>query len=367
LSPTVSLPEFRPLSDTALAQAKINLSLAVLGKRPDGYHELFGLMARIGLHDELTISGSPFPDDPDWAASGSGSQTESDPTADSLRFRDELGEPLTGQLVNNKGFLGPDNLVLRAVRAFRAETGYPLGPVRARLKKRIPLMAGLGGGSSDAAAALLILNRHLAADTGQGLSQDALRELALGLGADLAFFLESAPLCWAGGVGERLAPALREIPGQAIILINPGVELSTASVFAQLGLTTGPSRSIRLMAELREPGSDLLSAAKTDDEAVISVKAGSGRISGLDPGLGHNDLEIAATRLCPALSRVRGSLGATSPAPIHMGLSGSGPTFWALYETEEDAQRSLISFSWPASWWIKIVPLHGRRSGTLAV
>lgn len=288
------------------AQAKINLSLRVLGKRPDGYHELMGLMARVGLHDEVSLS-----------LAGPGGE-------DVLAFEDRIGEPFGGTLAGDGEFAGPRNLALRAVRAFREETGRPGGPVRVSLVKGIPLGSGLGGSSSDAAAVLRILGRKWP------VGGERLGRLALGLGADVPFFLGAGPFCWAGGVGERLRPYHGPMPGGYAALVNPGIKLSTAKVFAQLGLTSGLKGSISLIAE--------------------SVQ-GDGQ-----PFWGVNDLEGAAVSLCPALSMVREAIAKADPAPVRMGLSGSGATYWAVYGRLGEARAAAGSLA-GQGFWVRVVTL----------
>jgi 4-diphosphocytidyl-2-C-methyl-D-erythritol kinase len=293
---------------TAPAPAKINLSLRVLGKRPDGFHELFGLMAKIGLRDDVRLSPA-----------------EGGRDLDELACEDLLGPPFGGTLALDGGFLGPENLALRAVRAFRQETGHPGFPVVVCLAKRVPLRAGLGGGSSDAAAVLRILNRRGLVAPGR------LATLARDLGGDVPFFLEDGPMCWAGGIGERLRPHAGPRPGTHVVLVNPGLQVSTAAAFGRLGLTTGPGSSISLFAEPSFSPS-------------------------LVPPIGHNDLEEAAMGLHPSLAGVKATIASVSPAPDSVGLSGSGPTFWALYGGQGLAARAARSLARPG-WWVAVAPL----------
>jgi 4-diphosphocytidyl-2-C-methyl-D-erythritol kinase len=290
----------------AEAPAKVNLSLRVLGKRPDGFHELFGLMAKIGLCDDVFIEPA-------------------DGCRDELAFEDLLGPPFGGSLSQDGGFVGQDNLVLRAVTAFRRETGHPLFPVKVTIAKRVPLKAGLGGGSSDAAAALRILNRRGIADPAR------LAFLARGLGGDVPFFLEDSPACWASGIGERLRPYEGARPGTHVVLANPGLQVSTADAFARLGLTSGPSSSNSLTAEL-------------------------GYFPAQVPAVGHNDLEQAAVGLHPSLACLKRLMASASPPPGSVGLSGSGPTFWALYDGQDLACEAASSISRPG-WWVAVAPI----------
>lgn len=343
------------------APAKVNLSLRVLGRRPDGYHELFGLMAKIGLADRVELSWTfEAGKEPSWERPGEPARPPEEgapagPRAgDTLEVVDELGPPFRGVLGADAGFRGPENLVMRALAAFRTATGFPGAPVAARVTKRVPPGAGLGGGSSDAAAVLLTLNALLAefwsrrrgGDGGGGpgrvsssgvsrpLDRRALLALGAALGSDVPFFLDGAGRLLAGGRGELLAPYAGSVPGSALLLFNPGFPLPTARVFGFSSfpvLTTGPGSSNSLFAQF----------------------AGGPR--GLRPEFGRNDLEPAALGLAPSLGRVRETLSRLAPAPLCLGLSGSGPTYWALFGDWSGAAGALASTAdsaWPSSrWW----------------
>jgi 4-diphosphocytidyl-2-C-methyl-D-erythritol kinase len=297
------------LGAAALAEAKVNLSLRVIGRRPDGYHELYGLMARLSLADALFFS-------------------RADGSSDTLSYECELESPLAGSLDN--GFKGENNLALKALRSFRKLTGEPKVPLNIHIVKRIPLSAGLGGGSSDACSVLRFLNQS-------GLLSDSdLKALALSLGGDVPFFLEKSPRCLAGGVGEVLQPFDGQVPGTHVLLVNPGFALSTAEVFQQLSLTISAKSSNSLNADLR---------------ATFGP--------GLAPLFGQNDLFPGALRLCPALEKVQAAIAKLIPSPLVYGLSGSGPTFWALYATLQEAQRAGQNAAEQAKnkWWIKTAVL----------
>ena len=180
-------PPRRPRRLTLRASAKVNLSLEVLGKRPDGYHEVVTVMHAVDLYDRLTLEAAPTlsfsSDDPDL------------PT-------DER------------------NLVMRAARLLKEAASVEAG-ARIELKKRIPVAGGLGGGSSDAAAALWGLNRLWKLRW----TRARLMELAVGIGMDVPFFLGVGPAL-ATGRGEHLKP-LGKTGGYALVLVNPRVGLST--------------------------------------------------------------------------------------------------------------------------------------------
>ncbi len=271
----------------AEAPAKVNLALRVLGRRPDGYHELDTVLARLDLADRLRL---------DLAGPG----------PDSLTARTSLAASLPPD------FEGSDNLALRAVRAYREETGWPEAGIRLDLEKNIPWGAGLGGGSADGAAVLAVLNRAAP----EPLPAPRLAALALALGADLPFCLAGTALARAGGVGETLSappPAFEFFRGRPLWLIKPDFTLSTARVFANLGLTNPPPRH------------NLESS----------------------PHPGENDLLAPALRLAPALDEVVRAVQSLKPGA--WGLSGSGPTFW-LHGAEADPAR--LARTRP-NWWIR--------------
>lgn len=193
----------RPVTETwsDICPAKINLRLAVTGRRADGYHDLISLVARISLADGLSMSWSPGE------------------AADSL-------EVAGGEVPADE-----NNLVLRAIRSFRKQVPFA-GRIQARLEKRIPIGAGLGGGSSDAAAAL----RGLQTLWNDPLNEEELRGLAVGLGADVPFFLGPTPAVMRG-IGEQLEP----VPGwrEALaawrpVVFCPGFGISTPWAYQEL-------------------------------------------------------------------------------------------------------------------------------------
>jgi 4-diphosphocytidyl-2-C-methyl-D-erythritol kinase len=267
------------------APAKINLWLKVVGRRPDGYHLLESLVAFTDLADEI----------------------EARP-ADGLTLAVEgpMAPALAGE---------PDNLVLKAARLLGDRAA--VAPRAAlRLSKRIPVAAGLGGGSADAAAALKALVELWRV----ALPVEELFDLAARLGADV-------PMCLAGrtalvsGVGERLAPA-PPLPPCALLLVNPGIALPTAEVFA---------------ARRGDFSPPLSAPSWTDLAGFVAALAARG-----------NDLTDAAISLRPAIGEVLGFLRRTDGAR-HVAMSGSGATCFALYETAESAQRAAARV--PSGWW----------------
>lgn len=191
---------------TLFAPAKLNLFLQVLGKRPDGYHELDTLMVSVGIYDSLRFTEEP-----------SGGIELRCRDAGSIFRRDaDRGQTLP---------TGEDNLVVRAARLLQESTGTRRG-ARIELCKRIPLAAGLGGGSSDAAATLVGLNRFWKL----GLSSPELHALAARLGSDVNFFLSPTPLARCRGRGEQIEP-LRLPLALHFVIARPRTGIATAQVF----------------------------------------------------------------------------------------------------------------------------------------
>jgi 4-diphosphocytidyl-2-C-methyl-D-erythritol kinase len=254
------------------APAKVNLTLEVLGRRPDAYHEVRSVVQAISLADRLTLA-----------------------TADSLSLHCDRAD-----------LEGPDNLAWRAAALLREATGYARGAA-IRLVKRVPVAAGLGGGSSDAAAALRGLNRLWRV----ALPDERLRALGARLGADVPFFLGAGTCALAAGRGERLTP-LPPLPRRWLVLLKPPFGLATASVFRAFP------------PERWSDGSRTL-------EWVRRVQAGS------DVPPPFNDLEAVALDLAPAAVQAHDALLAAGAPLAHM--SGSGPTFFALFGQVADARR----------------------------
>jgi 4-diphosphocytidyl-2-C-methyl-D-erythritol kinase len=278
----------------ARAPAKVNLGLRILGRRPDGLHELESLFAPLDLADELELH-----------ISGSGGPR--------VRLRDAGGAfPAPG----------PPNLAVQAAEAFLARAGCDWS-VEIRLAKHVPLAAGLGGGSSDAGSVL----RALAGHAPGVVPADELVRLARALGADVPFFLDPRP-AWVGGIGERIEPC-PELPRLALLLVNPGFALSTAEVyraFDALG-PWGPP-----------PPRPSLTAALAGGEALAALL--------------HNDLEAPARRLRPELGALRRRLEALGPWGV--GMSGSGPTLFAVFEGPEQAARALAEGGFGPPCWARV-------------
>lgn len=241
--------------------------------------------------------------------------------ADRLRVRLQPGKRDAIRIVGDTRGVPADgqNLALRAARGFLGACGRAQG-VAVELEKRVPAAGGLGGGSSDAAAVL----RALAALCPGALPEAALSALALRLGADVPFFLDPRPAL-VRGIGEQITP-LQGIPALSLLLVHPGVPLSTARVFrtyataALLSLTPpGPEPTIRRLLALQ-------------------AKERPGALRGLLSELLENDLEPAAAQLCPSVAQLREEIQATGALAV--GMSGSGPTLYGVYADRDGAERA---------------------------
>ncbi len=215
----------------ALAPAKINLWLEVIGKRPDGYHELSSLMLPITVHDQLEVT---------------------------------LGGTVVSLECSHPDVPQDDrNLVWRAADRFRQATRCSRG-MHIKLVKNIPVGAGLGGGSSDAGVLLAHLNQRM----GEPLAGAALVDLARSLGADVAFFLESRPAL-ARGIGEKLE-WVAGLPAYPLVLIKPPVMVSTRSVYQKLTLTRREA-AITIRALKAQPW-DFQQVLENDLESVTVIE-----------------------------------------------------------------------------------------------
>lgn len=259
-----------------LAPAKLNLALHVTGRRPDGYHLLDSLVAFTRFGDRVTIAPS-----------------------DEDRF--EITGPYAEGLPVDDG-----NLVVRALKAMRAEFGRP-DPVHITLEKNLPVASGVGGGSSDAAAVL----RGLARLWDLTPDESRLARIGLGLGADVPMCLAARPLL-ARGIGEEITP-VDGFPSLGIVLANPGVALSTAAVFGAL-----VSRNSEPLPPL--PG-------QLDFHTLCNWLETT-----------RNDLEAPAHSLEPAIGE---TLAALRKAGAHfVRMSGSGATCFGLFESGNLAKRA---------------------------
>jgi 4-diphosphocytidyl-2-C-methyl-D-erythritol kinase len=279
------------------ALAKINLYLHVTGRRAGGYHELDSLVVFAALGDTVTV-------------------------APAERLQLTIDGPFAGALPPED-----DNLVLRAARALADAAGIE-AKAAINLTKRLPVAAGLGGGSADAAAALGALAVLWGIEAGPGL----LDAVGLGLGTDVPACLGGCPV-FVGGVGEVLSPA-PPLPPAWVVLANCGRALSTEAVFkTYAGPFTGPGRFSEAPADARELA------------ALLARR--------------RNDLDAAARRLEPAISDTLAALDAC-PGVLLARMSGSGATCFGFFEDEKAAQAAALSLdAAQPEWWVESAALAG--------
>ena len=274
---------------TVYAPAKVNLILDVIGRRPDGYHDLAMLMVRLSLRDRLRVT-----------------------------LTDGSGVAVTCPGLDLAA--GEENIAGRAARLFLDHVGQEKA-VAIGIDKRIPAAAGLGGGSSDAAAVLLALNDLLAT----GLSRSELQGLGLRLGADVPFFLCGHTAAWATGVGEVLQP-WPGLPACWLVLVNPRFGVPTAWVYQNLGLTH--RRQMPKIPRFPERAEDLGQLLRNDLEQVTISR--------------HPEIAEIKARLQGA-----GALGAL--------MSGSGPTVFGVFAGPSAAERAAAELARGTGWWTAAV------------
>ena len=287
-------------------RAKVNLTLRVVGRRVDGYHDLESVVAFADCADRLTLTPGP-----------------------------ELSLKTTGPLASACGD-SSDNLVLKAAKLLgESVAGLKAGSFV--LEKILPVAAGIGGGSADAAAAL----RLLAQLNDLSLDDERLLDVALATGADVPVCLASRA-CDMTGVGETLMPLTP--PKMPCVLVNPRVPVATKDVFEALGLRHG---------ELLIGATDVVMQASSWPEDGGSLEEWVEAFAA-----SANDLEAPATKIQPLIGEVISALNSTNGAWLAR-MSGSGATCFALYENTAEAQRAArkIQLERP-SWWV--------HSGTLS-
>jgi 4-diphosphocytidyl-2-C-methyl-D-erythritol kinase len=280
---------------TARAPAKINLTLHVLGRRADGYHDLESLVAFAGIGDSLTFAPG-----------------------------EELALTVAGPFAAGLQ-ADSDNLVLRAARELAKRVTLQLGSFH--LVKRLPLASGIGGGSSDAAAALRLLGQH----NGIALTDERVGDAARATGADVPVCLEARARVMSG-LGERLGEPLTPTPLFAV-LVNPGFSVETRAVFSRLGLQPGESTG--------SPSHPPVPRA-VDRPTLLNILRKA-----------RNDLEDAACSIAPVIVDVIAILRAAKGSRLAR-MSGSGATCFALFEDCRQAARAARAIRREHSgWWIK--------------
>ena len=292
------------VNSTALALiedacAKVNLTLRVIGRRVDGYHDLESVVAFGDCADRLSLTpGSP------------------------------LSLNTTGPLARECGETA-DNLVFKAAQLL-GERVPDLKLGKFTLEKVLPIAAGIGGGSADAAAALRLLARV----NGLAIEDPRLIEVAKLTGADVPVCLSSRA-CVMTGVGETLLPL--SLPKMPCVMVNPRIPVATKDVFKALGLRNG---------ELRVGVTDVLQApAWPRDGASIGEW-----VEALSPV--SNDLEAPAKRIQPVIGEVLSALGSADGARLAR-MSGSGATCFAIFENDTDAEAASrkLQLDHP-QWWV---------------
>lgn len=273
-----------------LAPAKINLTLRILGKRADGYHELESVMQMLTLADRLTITD-----------------------AETLHFT-----------CSDPALATAENLVVRAAKRLRLHSAIPRG-AHIHLDKVIPTQAGLGGGSSDAAAALLALNEFWELR----LPMEALAGMAAELGSDVPFFLDG-PTAVVRGRGEYIAPVARAAECH-VVLAKPATGLSTAEVYARLAAPPLPATG---------------SAVVPATEAMVTALA-SGNPTAIARAL-INDMQSAAFALLPELDRLSERM--LQQGCLAVLLCGSGSTLFGICPNERIARHAALDLTNDSPW-----------------
>ena len=267
------------------APAKINLYLKITGRRADGYHELDTLMQKLALYDQLECSLVPEPG----------------------IFLSCPGSDLP---------VNQENIVYRAARLFLDRLEKPDQGIRIVLTKEIPVAAGLGGGSSDAAAVLLALDKLLATRC----TPDTLAAMGLELGADVPLFIFPEAAARATGIGEKLEAA-PSLSGYRILLVNPGISVSTQWAYETFALTSGEN---------------IFNLSSSQKDHSVSKQADDFPQQSFHPAQLFNDLEAVTADKFSVIERIEHKMLSFGAAGSMM--SGSGPTVFGLFVSETDKQ-----------------------------
>ncbi|MBP5655039.1 MAG: 4-(cytidine 5'-diphospho)-2-C-methyl-D-erythritol kinase [Clostridiales bacterium] len=275
------------------AYAKINLFLKILGKLPNGYHQLYTIMQEVDLADEITVAVD-------------------EEAEDTITVQDPEGK-----------ILSEDNLCHIAARKFlgymgRKYEGTVFPKITITLEKNIPAQSGMGGGSSDAAAVLLVLQEHF----GKPFTDEELNGLAVSIGADVPFFLYGGT-CLCENVGEEIT-VLRSLAGGNIVLVKPSEGVSTAECFK--------------MADRSVAGEDQIAPFRDITERLRSGSEECGLPEFVE-FLGNcqdssNDLQGPAEEMVPEISALLSELTANGARVARM--TGSGSAVFGIFDDEED-------------------------------
>ncbi len=309
---SVDIPETHTDTDTGdaitvTAPAKINLDLKILGRREDGLHVLDSTFHTISLWDELILS----------------------PRSTRMTMSCDV------DALNNE-----DNLALRAARLMADDAGGATSGVHIQLNKQIPVGAGLGGGSSDAAATLLGLNRLWQLNW----SRPRLMRLGAEVGSDVPFFLQGGA-ARVGGVGERIRP-IPPATGMAAVILFPGVRVDTGRVFKEYARTVQP----KLLTE--EATMPIIPPAESVDHQVVGS---GGQQANHDIQIGENHLEPVATVLFPQITKALSALREACGGTVRM--SGSGSAVFCLADGEAAAEAVRAKLAMKPHWQSWVVSL----------
>lgn len=303
------------------APAKLNLGLRVTGVRADGYHRLESVFVPIDLCDVLALEVEP-----------------------AAAARVEL------RIAGGPAELAADarNLASRAAEGFLATAGIA-AEVRIALSKRIPVGAGMGGGSSDAGAVL----RALAGRFASALDPPRLRALAVSLGADVPYFLDPRPAL-VRGIGDEIE-LLGGFPPLAVLVATPSPGLATATVFAAWD-RAHPRGAAQDSGALTPPGPNRRMPPLPILLAGLDPSTERGRT--LLANLLGNDLEPVAAGLAPAVMRLRTEIGRAKARAV--GMSGSGPTVFGIFDDLDAARAAAASIPWQPTDRVHV----GRTAGS---
>ena len=269
------------------ANAKINLALDVAGKRDDGYHEVCMILQEIDLCDSLTV---------------------------------ELTDSGEISLLCDCGDIGSEkeNIAYKAAKAFLEYTNLSCG-CNITLSKNIPVMAGLGGGSSDAASVIMALNKL----TGTDLKNEELKEIGLKLGADVPFFIDGKTAL-AEGIGEKLSP-IGFTPDYYAVIIKPEINVSTKKAYEIIDFVSFPRPDVKKAVRALE---------NKDTDAFFATCA--------------NVFEYTLSENKDEIEKIKDFL--LSKGALFSMMSGSGPTVFGLFETEESAKKALDEYTHKCSF-----------------
>jgi 4-diphosphocytidyl-2-C-methyl-D-erythritol kinase len=295
-------PRNVPSAVTVLAPAKINLILRILDRRTDGFHNLWSWMQTVGLYDDVSI-----------------------------RLNQGHGE-IRLQCDDQSLRADHTNLVYRAAAAVLRQSERTAG-LDIALTKRIPMGAGLGGGSSDAAATILGLNQLLEL----GWSQETMSTVGEALGSDVPFFFFS-PSAVVSGRGEQVTP-VHMTGTRWIVLVNPGFPVETKWAYQRLAMTRSHSGSIP---------ADLVAAIKSEGSLAWEQVLREAQ----------NDFEFAVFSAHPVLQAIKARL--LSEGAETALLSGSGATVFGVFEDEQGASRAAMSFQTEPQLKVFAVPAESR-------